>query len=220
LRDQRELLAAVSHEIRTPLTRIRLLLELSREGVDAEKNLAEIDSEVVEIDALVGDLLASARMDFSALAPRPLRADEIARRAVERSSIPGVKVDVPEAPGSLEADATLVSRALAALLDNAKKYGGERVVLRVQTAGDRVTFAVDDDGHGFEAGDEERVFEAFYRGNGRAQNEPRGIGLGLALVRRIAEAHGGRAYAQNLPSGGARVAIELPRGAVANGSAA
>jgi signal transduction histidine kinase len=212
LKDQRELLAAVSHELRTPLTRIRLLLELARDGGAKGKDpLGEIDGEVVEIDALVADLLASARMDFGALTTRKLDAIKVARDVASRSDVPSARVDIEGRPGELEADPTLLARAIGNLLDNARKYGGPKVVLRVRDIPDfGVAFEVDDDGKGFPPGDETRAFEPFYRGrNGTEQRG--GVGLGLALVRRIAEAHGGRVYAKNLASGGARVAVELPR---------
>ncbi len=213
LKDQRELLATVSHELRTPLTRIRLLLELA-EGSGADpKMLREVDAEIVEMDKLVGELLAGARVDFHALAPRAVDAVEIARRAVERAALEGSTVDASDDAGTLMADPTLLARALAALLDNAKKYGAPPVVVRVHPTDDgrAVAFDVDDAGAGFAAGDEERLMTAFARGRDTAPDDARGIGLGLSLVRRIAEAHGGRAYARTLPGGGARVAIEIPR---------
>jgi signal transduction histidine kinase len=210
LKDQRELLATVSHEMRTPLQRVRLLLELAAEGGTDRKLLDEIDGEVVEIDALVGQLLASARVDFAALSPRSLDAGDVVRRAVERSGLTGARADVEPTAGTLMADATLLSRALAALLDNARKYGGAAVTVRVRGTPETVAFDVDDDGRGFAPGEEQKVFEAFYRGIDRA-DDARGIGLGLSLVKRIAEAHGGRVYARNLEAGGARVGVELPR---------
>ena len=88
--DQRELLAGVSHEIRTPLARIRVLLELGRQSGRAgaaRRTLDELEREVIEIDALVGELLASARLDFAALSPRPLDGVEVARRALERAGV-------------------------------------------------------------------------------------------------------------------------------------
>ena len=85
LKDQRELLAAVSHELRTPLARIRLLLELGRNG--RLQVLDPLEHEVLEMDALVGELLASARLDFSAMARVPLEATDLAARALERAAL-------------------------------------------------------------------------------------------------------------------------------------
>lgn len=211
LREQRELLAAVSHELRTPLARIRLLTEMSR-GSDAhnDKMLDDLDREVVEMDALVGDLLASSRMDFAVVSRRPLDAVEAASRALERAGADpaALVVDRPDAetgPIPVPADATLLGRALANLIDNARKHGGGVEALKVTRANGHVTFEVEDHGDGFIEGEESRVFDRFYR-----RGEQGSLGLGLSLVKRIAEAHGGRAYAANRDQGGARVGVELP----------
>lgn len=211
--DQRELLAAVSHELRTPLARLRLLTELARDNGTTEETLHEIDREVMEIDALVGDLLASSRIDFAAAAMRPLDAEAAAQRALERAGqLPEDKLEPVDSRIFVEADATLLGRALANLIDNATKHGGGVEAMRVVEREGMVAFEVDDQGPGFEAGEEERVFEPFYsRGepSERDAGHP-GLGLGLALVKRIAEAHKGRAYAENRPGGGARVGLEIP----------
>jgi signal transduction histidine kinase len=220
LAEQRELLAAVSHELRTPLARIRLLTEMARDpGVNPggpwnAKTLDDLDREVIEMDALVGDLLASSRMDFAALSRRPLDAVEAASRALERAGADPAALVVEregddDGPIPIQADATLLGRALANLIDNAKKHGGGVEALKVKRANGHVAFEVEDHGEGFVAGEEGRIFEPFYR-----RSEQGSLGLGLSLVKRIAEAHGGRAYASNRGGGGASVGVELPVTAV------
>jgi signal transduction histidine kinase len=209
--DQRELVAAVSHEIRAPLSRLRVLVEMLRDrGVDAT-TLSKIDREVVEIDSLVGDLLASARLDFSLMAWKELDATELAVEALDRAGVPPDRLDVVTSNVAFEGDATLVARALANLLGNADRHGGGVETLSVRDAGaGSLSFEVTDRGPGFSADVLPRAFEAFQKG----QVERRGgasLGLGLALVRRIAEAHGGTATAENRPEGGSRVVFAVAR---------
>jgi signal transduction histidine kinase len=206
LADQRELLAAVSHEIRTPLARIRILVELARDGALDRKTLDDLEREVMEIDSLVSELLASSRLEFAALSMREVEPIELASGALERAGLP---VDLLAAEGdpprTIVGDATLIGRALANLLENARRHAGGVSTLRVVGRGSRVAFEIEDDGPGFAKGEETRAFESFY-----TQGKGGGLGLGLALVRRIAESHGGRAYAENREGRGARVGIELP----------
>ncbi len=213
LTEQRELLAAVSHELRTPLARIRLLVEIARQANPTPATLDDIEREAIEIDTLVGELLASARLEFQAVTRKPLEAGEVARRALERAGEEGGKLAPPAAALPFVADPTLIARALANLIDNARKHGGglDRIALRpgAGAAGPTVVFEVSDRGPGFQPGDEERVFDRFYRGGGAA-GQHGSLGLGLALVRRIAVAHGGRADAANRPGGGACMTLELP----------
>jgi signal transduction histidine kinase len=210
--DQRELLASVSHEIRSPLARIRLLLELTRDEdrppAEREKLLADLEQEIEEIDDLVGGLLANSRVDFSALTLRPLDIVEAAARALDRAGLP-VVARVTGKPREVRCDATLLSRALGNLLDNAKSHGGGAKGLSVRFDADRVTLEVEDAGNGFVDGDHEKVFDPFYR-RPTGAHDGHGLGLGLALVKRIANAHGGDAYAKNGDRGGAVVGIWLP----------
>ena len=208
LADQRELLAAVSHELRTPLARIRLLTEMAREGGPGKRTFDDLDREVMEIDALVGDLLASSRLDFAALTQARLDPVEVALRAVERAGLDPSLLEVEEGAPHFEADATLLARALANLIENARAHAGGAERLRVRPAPGGIAFEVEDRGPGFADGDEARAFEPFYRRD-RASGHAGSLGLGLALCKRIAEAHGGRAYAENRDGGGARVGIEL-----------
>lgn len=220
--EQRELLASVSHEIRSPLARIRLLLELSRpssppdgneesperklERESQEKAIGDMEREIEEIDELVGGLLANSRVDFSALTRRPIDIEEATRRALDRAGVKAKLVLVGEKRIG-EVDATLFARALANLLENAEAHGQgvDRVDVRFSDA----TFKVEvlDRGPGLLEGEEDKIFQSFYR---RPTKSHESLGLGLALVRKIAEAHGGSVSARNRTGGGAAIGFEVP----------
>lgn len=209
--DQRELLAAVSHELRTPLGHMRLLTELARDAGAPDKICTDLDRELDEVDDLVGQLLATARLDFTAVTTQRLDATQLAIRALERAGADASALQV-EAPGvAIQGDPTLLMRALANLLDNARRHGGRLEALRVREGAEqRVVFEVEDDGPGFAEGEMVRAFERFRAGANGRSHDGRSLGLGLHLVERIAQAHGGRAFAVNREEGGARVGIEVP----------
>ncbi|CAM3184221.1 HAMP domain-containing histidine kinase [Corallococcus sp. ZKHCc1 1396] len=209
--DQRELLAAVSHELRTPLARLRVLTELLRDGGGNPRTLDQVDREVVELDALVGELLASSRLDFGQLTPKALEAGMLAAQALERTGLSATLLQPETDDVTVLADATLLGRALVNLLDNARRHGAGVEALRVQDHGtEHLCFWVEDRGPGLLPGEETRIFQPFYRKDrGGEAREAGSLGLGLALVQRIARAHGGEAFAENRSGGGARVGFTL-----------
>lgn len=205
--DQRALLAAVSHEIRTPLARLRILTEIARGKSTNRAELERIDAEVVEINQLVSELLANSRLDFSALALAPLDARRIATDALEQADVDPTLLSFDAEQPMFRGDPTLVARAVLNLIENAKRHGGGMVELRVFEKEARIHFEVHDEGPGLDETETEKIFQPFYRGRNSSE---RSVGLGLALVRRIAQAHGGDAYACNRVEGvGACVGVSF-----------
>ena len=195
LSDQKQLLAAVSHELRTPLGHMRVLIDTARDTGDM-KALGELEREVLTLDDLVGRLLASSRLEFGNLDRRSVDVGELV------GDVSGMEVATS---GDVRAaiDPTLVRRAVANLIDNARVHGGGAVAVRVERRGPQLAIEVDDAGPGVPADRRADAFRAFVPSSGG------GLGLGLALVSRIAVAHGGGAWIADRPGGGARVGFTV-----------
>ncbi|TMQ09855.1 MAG: HAMP domain-containing histidine kinase [Deltaproteobacteria bacterium] len=198
--DQRQLLAAVSHELRTPLGHMRVLIDTARGG--GAKAMAELEREVLVLDDLVGRLLASSRLEFGNLDCRPTDLGELVSDVATAAA---VAPEAIEAIGDVRAtvDPTLVRRAVANLLDNARVHGGGAVAVRIERRARQVAIEVDDAGPGVPADRRADAFRAFVPSHGG------GLGLGLALVSRIAVAHNGGAWITDRPGGGARVGFTV-----------
>ena len=123
-------------------------------------------------------------------------------RALERVGEDASKLEIETEVERIDADPTLIGRALANLIVNARSHGRGLVSLRVYDEDHALCFCAEDRGPGFADGEAEAVFESFVQGRDRRGGS---LGLGLSLVRRIAEAHGGRAWASNREQGGAQV---------------
>jgi signal transduction histidine kinase len=211
---ERDFVADASHELRSPLAMLRTELELlGRErpaGPALQQAVASAIEETDRVSRLADDLLLLARADDRGLvaATRPLAAADVLLEAALRAADARIAVDAPTA-ALVRADAGQLARALDNLLANAVRHARDAIVLSAREEGDRVVLHVADDGPGFPEQFLPRAWERFARADaGRTED---GAGLGLAIVRAIAELHGGRTGAQNRPGGGADVWIELPR---------
>jgi signal transduction histidine kinase len=201
LSDQRQLLAAVSHELRTPLGHMRVLVETARDTSDV-KALGELEREILVVDDLVGRLLAQSRLEFGNLERRHVDLGELVADVAHAA---GISIDAFSADGDIHAavDPTLFRRAVANLVDNARVHGGGAVAVRACRRGPQIAVEVDDAGPGVPEARRPEAFRAFSPSSGG------GLGLGLALVSRIAVAHGGGAWIADRPGGGARVGFTV-----------
>jgi signal transduction histidine kinase len=206
--DKTRLLADTSHELRTPLTRVRMAIALLDEAPRPDL-LARIDRDIEELDALIGELLITSRLDAPEQRLVKESVDLLALAAEEAARIEGIEVHGD--PRTVEGDPRLLRRLLRNLLENAVRHGEKPVEVVVESgeAPRSVRLTVSDRGPGLPESERERIFEPFYRPLGQASAEG-GVGLGLALVRRIANRHGGRVFCEPRAGGGTRFVLELP----------
>jgi two-component system sensor histidine kinase MprB len=211
---QRRLVADASHELRTPLTAARTNVDLVREGKlpkeEVRHALDEASIELVSLTSLVSDLVELARGEERKLRVEDVALDDLVTAAVERAQAraPQAIFVTSLTPTQVRVDPVLVERAISNLLDNAVKYSPEGAPIEVVVRDGQVIVA--DQGPGVAEQDLPRIFDRFYRA-AAARSKP-GAGLGLAIVREAAEAHGGNASVESSPSG-ARFTITLPASA-------
>ena len=215
--------ANVSHELRTPLAQVRLVLDTMRlgRGGDAASVAASLgvaDREVRRLQHLVEGVLRFTRGPRRDAPRSPVDVTHEALTVVTDflplAAPRGVDVEV-RGDESVVVDLQhgALRQMLLNLLDNAVKYGRDdsRVVVEVRSrAGGGATIAVTDGGAGVAPGDRERIWRAFERGSAARQRATGGSGIGLTIVREIAQEHGGNAWVEDAAGGGARFVIELP----------
>jgi len=208
--DEREralVLAGISHDLRTPLARVRLAAELS-----ADESLRNgLVTDVEQMDAVIRQFLDYARLDENEVAvSTDLQA--LVREIVQTfaAQAKSLTLDLPPVP-PLAVRPLLLKRALSNLLDNAVKYGGGEIAVRLGREGDRVVLAVEDRGAGIPAAQREAAKRPFMRLES-ARSDATGSGLGLAIVERAMRLHGGEFHLEERAGGGLVAMLVLPAG--------
>lgn len=229
LASQKSLLANASHELRSPLTRIRMGLELmggraATPPAAAPSWRREIERNIAELDQLIEEILLASRLDACESDMGTIEPVDLIGLVAQECAQCGAELEVqlePEAtrPAAgksagapdlqVRGVAKLLHRAVRNLLENARRHAaGDITVALSQTQG-QALIRVCDRGPGVPEALRERIFQPFYRLPGATERDG-GVGLGLALVKSIALRHGGAAYCENRPGGGACFVIQLP----------
>jgi len=223
---RREFVANVSHELRTPLSVVQGYAETLLEGAwkdekSAQEFLGIIDKNVRRLSSIVSDLLDLSKLESGGqvLDPRPLDVRLLAERVgdafrpVAERKRQQLQVEVASNAGTVEADGTLLERALSNLVDNALKYTPEGGRVRVWGGSEngQTTLSVEDNGMGIPEADLPRIFERFYRVDKSRSRDLGGTGLGLSIVKHIIQLHGGIISVKSTVGGGSTFSVRLPQ---------
>lgn len=210
VRSHQSLLANASHELRSPLARLKMAVSMMNDASSSaqnEKLKREVDANVAELDALVEEVLLASRLEGGpkndcSQAPVDLLALAAEEAARVDAAVGGIPVTVP-------GDERLLRRALRNLLENARRYGAGAIEVSVGANEMQAVVQVSDEGPGVPANLRDRIFEPFYRLPGHAE-QAGGVGLGLSLVKQIAERHGGQVNCLAREGGGGCFELSLP----------
>jgi two-component system, OmpR family, sensor kinase len=214
VQSQKSLLANASHELRSPLARIRMALELM-DAAPSTQLKAEISRSMTELDALIEEILLASRLEAAreqdVLKTEPVDLLALAAEEAARCDVPLQWKSGDAGLALIPGDARMLRRMLRNLLENALRHGGDQgaeILLSEEGKGLRVQ--VLDRGPGVPVAERERVFEPFYRSS-QASESTGGVGLGLSLVRTIAQQHGGTVQCLAREGGGAQFEVVLPK---------
>jgi signal transduction histidine kinase len=211
VQDRTELLTAIGHDLRTPITRLKLRAEFVEDDEQRGKILADLE----ELEAMVSATLAFGRDARTTEPVSHIDLAELLRTILDETGdanpdvLDELNYDGP-AHLTVQARSLALKRVFVNLVTNAVNYGGSAKVRLVNPNNRMVVVEIEDNGPGIPAGELERVFEPFHRGEPSRSRETGGVGLGLPIARNIMRAHGGDVTISNRPTGGAKATVTLP----------
>lgn len=216
---ERRFTADASHELRTPVSIIKSACEYAEafDETDEERRetLGMIHRQADKMAGLIGQLLALTRLDqgTETLRPVPLDLGQLARRTLEDQNYDAARLRLALAEGvTVRGDEALLGRLAANLVDNAIKYGlpGGTVTVEVRAENGEALLTVADEGPGIPAGQQEKIWQRFYQVDAARGDQQEGVGLGLSLVQRIAQLHGGRMTLKSAEGAPSAFTLHLP----------
>ena len=205
---QRDTLAAASHELRSPLARIRMAVELLAENGDPALR-QRVERDIEDLDELIEEILLASRLSTL---ERPTHQERIDLQALCAEEAARAGADFTGEPATVAGEGRLLARLIRNLLENAVHHApGSPALVELEVRDGHAILRVSDRGPGVPEDERERIFEPFYRREGRREDEDddRGVGLGLSLVRQIARRHGGEARCLAREGGGACFEVSL-----------
>ena len=203
--DRTAMVGAIAHDLRTPLTRLKFRIEAAPDDI-RPKLAADID----QMEAMIAATLGFVRDTNRPAERTKLELSSLLESVMDEAAETGGDTTVERSEKVvIEGDPVALKRLVSNLVDNALKYGS-RARGRVYAEDGMAIIEIDDDGPGIPPAEHERVFEPFFRGEPSRNRETGGIGLGLAVVRSLARAHGGDVTLHNRPGGGLKACVRLP----------
>ncbi|MFD2032801.1 ATP-binding protein [Ancylobacter dichloromethanicus] len=199
-------LGAISHDLRTYLTRLRLRVEMMPESRHRAGAIADVEA----MQALVEDTLDFAQDSFIPVEPAGTDLAAALRRCAAEQGDADISLDLPDGPVRVAMGDKALGRVIANLVGNALHYG-KHVFATIETDGTQAVLVIEDEGPGIPVEERERVFEPFHRLEASRNRDSGGTGLGLTIVRRLVERHGGSIKLDTSPRGGLAVRVRLPR---------
>lgn len=206
LRNRTLTLGAISHDLRTYLTRLRLRVEMMPDSRHRAGAIADVEA----MQALVEDTLDFAQDSFTPAEPACTDLAAALRRYAAEQNDARIALDLPDGPVWVAIGDKALGRVIANLVGNALRYG-ERAFAGIEGSAARAALVIEDEGPGIPAEERERVFEPFHRLEASRNRDSGGTGLGLTIVRRLVERHGGRIELGTGRRGGLVVRVALPR---------